>query len=63
MDVVDRKILAALQEDGRLTITELAAQVGLRTVNTELTSARLRWAGLSAWELDCHGRVGLRIAG
>jgi DNA-binding Lrp family transcriptional regulator len=29
MDAVDRKILAALQEDGRLTITELAAQVGL----------------------------------
>jgi DNA-binding Lrp family transcriptional regulator len=29
MDVVNRKILAALQEDGRLTITELAAQVGL----------------------------------
>ena len=29
MDVVDRKILAVLQEDGRLTITELAAQVGL----------------------------------
>jgi DNA-binding Lrp family transcriptional regulator len=29
MDVLDRKILAALQQDGRLTITELAAQVGL----------------------------------
>ena len=29
MDAVDRKILAALQEDGRLTVTELAAQVGL----------------------------------
>jgi DNA-binding Lrp family transcriptional regulator len=29
MDAVDRKILAALQEDGRLTITELAARVGL----------------------------------
>jgi DNA-binding Lrp family transcriptional regulator len=29
MDRVDRKILAALQEDGRLTVTELAAQVGL----------------------------------
>ncbi len=29
MDAVDRKILAALQEDGRLTITELAAHVGL----------------------------------
>jgi DNA-binding Lrp family transcriptional regulator len=29
MDVLDRKILAALQEDGRLTITDLAARVGL----------------------------------
>lgn len=29
MDPVNRKILAALQEDGRLTITELAARVGL----------------------------------
>ncbi|HTS99709.1 MAG TPA: Lrp/AsnC family transcriptional regulator [Streptosporangiaceae bacterium] len=29
MDAVNRKILAALQADGRLTVTELAAQVGL----------------------------------
>jgi DNA-binding Lrp family transcriptional regulator len=29
MDVTDRKILATLQEDGRLTITELASRVGL----------------------------------
>jgi DNA-binding Lrp family transcriptional regulator len=29
MDAVDRKILAVLQQDGRLTVTELAAQVGL----------------------------------
>jgi DNA-binding Lrp family transcriptional regulator len=29
MDTIDRKILALLQENGRLTITELAAQVGL----------------------------------
>ncbi|MFF0308188.1 Lrp/AsnC family transcriptional regulator [Streptosporangium sp. NPDC004379] len=29
MDGIDRKILAVLQEDGRLTITELAARVGL----------------------------------
>jgi DNA-binding Lrp family transcriptional regulator len=29
MDAVDRKILSALQEDGRLTVTELAAHVGL----------------------------------
>jgi len=29
VDAIDRKILAALQQDGRLTITELAAQVGL----------------------------------
>jgi DNA-binding Lrp family transcriptional regulator len=29
MDAVDRKILALLQEDGRLTVTELAARVGL----------------------------------
>src|SRR5882762_5707952 len=29
MDAVDRKILALLQEDGRLTITELATRIGL----------------------------------
>ncbi len=29
MDAIDRKILALLQGDGRLTVTELAAQVGL----------------------------------
>jgi DNA-binding Lrp family transcriptional regulator len=29
MDAVDRKILAVLQAEGRLTITELAARVGL----------------------------------
>lgn len=29
MDAVDRKILALLQQDGRLTVTELAARVGL----------------------------------
>ncbi len=29
MDAVDRKILALLQDDGRLTLTELAGRVGL----------------------------------
>ena len=29
MDAVDRKILALLQDDGRLSVTELAARVGL----------------------------------
>lgn len=29
MDATDRKILALLQEDGRLTVTELAERVGL----------------------------------
>ncbi|MES9536983.1 MULTISPECIES: Lrp/AsnC family transcriptional regulator [unclassified Actinomadura] len=29
MDAIDRQILAVLQEDGRLTVTELAARVGL----------------------------------
>jgi DNA-binding Lrp family transcriptional regulator len=29
VDAIDRKILAVLQEDGRLTVTELAARVGL----------------------------------
>ncbi|MGH3446197.1 MAG: Lrp/AsnC family transcriptional regulator [Nocardioidaceae bacterium] len=29
MDAIDRKILAVLQADGRLTVTELAARVGL----------------------------------
>ena len=29
MDSIDRKILATLQQDGRLTVTELAGRVGL----------------------------------
>ena len=29
MDSLDRKILAELQQDGRLTVTELAERVGL----------------------------------
>lgn len=29
MDSIDRKILASLQQDGRLTVTELAGRVGL----------------------------------
>jgi DNA-binding Lrp family transcriptional regulator len=29
MDAIDRKILAVLQEDGRLSVTDLAARVGL----------------------------------
>lgn len=29
VDAIDRKILAQLQQDGRLTVTELAARVGL----------------------------------
>jgi DNA-binding Lrp family transcriptional regulator len=29
MDAIDRKILAVLQQDGRLTVTDLAARVGL----------------------------------
>lgn len=29
MDTIDRKILAALQDDGRLTVTDLAERVGL----------------------------------
>jgi DNA-binding Lrp family transcriptional regulator len=29
MDAIDQKILAELQEDGRLTVTELSAKVGL----------------------------------
>jgi DNA-binding Lrp family transcriptional regulator len=29
MDAIDRKILALLQDDGRLTVTELAGRIGL----------------------------------
>lgn len=29
MDAIDREILAALQEDGRLSVTDLAARIGL----------------------------------
>ncbi|MFT4596204.1 MAG: Lrp/AsnC family leucine-responsive transcriptional regulator [Paracrocinitomix sp.] len=39
MDAIDRKILAILQEDGRITVTELAKQVQL---SVSATGERLR---------------------
>lgn len=35
MDRIDRKILVILQEEGRLTLTELAARVGLSLSSTQ----------------------------
>ncbi|WP_411196382.1 Lrp/AsnC family transcriptional regulator, partial [Rhizobium sp.] len=41
LDQFDRKILAALAEDGRLSITDLAARVGLSKTPCQLRFKRL----------------------
>lgn len=46
MDVVDRKIIAALQEDGRMTATELADRLPLSLSATTERLRRLRSSGV-----------------
>lgn len=48
LDSIDRKILAALQDDGRLTNLELAARVGLSPPPCLRRVRRLREAGVIA---------------
>ncbi|GAB3399339.1 Lrp/AsnC family transcriptional regulator [Flindersiella endophytica] len=48
MDQVDRKILAELQRDGRLTITELASKVGLSLSPCHRRLRELERAGVIA---------------
>ncbi|WP_333618276.1 Lrp/AsnC family transcriptional regulator [Dietzia sp.] len=46
MDAVDRKIIAELQDDGRLSVTELAARVGLTVSPTHRRVRDLEEAGV-----------------
>ncbi|MFZ5709658.1 MAG: Lrp/AsnC family transcriptional regulator [Pseudomonadota bacterium] len=45
LDEIDRAILRALCRDGRLTVTELAARVGLSKSPTQVRLTRLQAAG------------------
>ncbi|MGW6200176.1 Lrp/AsnC family transcriptional regulator [Kribbella sp. NPDC055110] len=46
MDAIDRNILAVLQEDGRLTVTELAQRVGLSAAPCHRRLRELERAGV-----------------
>jgi Lrp/AsnC family leucine-responsive transcriptional regulator len=46
MDTIDRKIIGALQDDGRMSTTELAAHVSLSVSATSERLRRLRESGL-----------------
>jgi Lrp/AsnC family leucine-responsive transcriptional regulator len=46
LDSFDRKIIAALAEDGRLTITDLAERVGLSKTPCQVRLRRLRAKGV-----------------
>ena len=48
MDAFDRKLLAALQDDGRLTNQELADRVGLSSSQCSRRRAALEAAGIIA---------------
>jgi len=48
MDSIDRRILAALQRDGRIAVTELAAEVGLSPTPCARRLARLESSGIVA---------------
>ncbi len=46
MDQFDRRILAVLAEDGRITVTDLARQVGLSKTPCQVRLRRLRETGV-----------------
>ena len=46
MDQFDRKILAVLAEDGRITVTELASRVGLSKTPCQVRLRRLQETGV-----------------
>lgn len=63
LDPIDRKILHALQQDGRVTMTDLAAQVGLSATPCTERVRRLEREGIIS---SYHARVnpaalGLRV--
>jgi Lrp/AsnC family leucine-responsive transcriptional regulator len=63
LDPIDRKILNALQQDGRVTMTDLAAQVGLSATPCTERVRRLEREGIIS---GYHARVnplalGLRV--
>lgn len=45
LDLFDRRILAALSEDGRMSVTELAARIGLSKTPAQVRLRRLIEAG------------------
>jgi len=64
MDATDRRILAALQRDGRLSVTELAAEVGLSQTPCARRLARLEADGIVdgySARID-QARVGLPVS-
>lgn len=48
MDAIDRRIISALQRDGRMAVTELAAAVGLSATPCARRVARLEAEGIIA---------------
>lgn len=46
MDALDRRIIAALQRDGRISVTDLAAEIGLSPTPCARRIARLEDAGI-----------------
>ena len=63
LDPIDRKILEALQQDGRITMTELAAQIGVSATPCTERVRRLERDGIIS---GYHARVnpvalGLRV--
>lgn len=48
IDAIDRRILVALQKDGRMSLTDLADQVGLSATPCKRRLARLEESGLIA---------------
>lgn len=48
IDAIDRKILAAVQKDGRISLADLAEQVGLSATPCKRRLARLEESGLIA---------------
>ena len=63
LDAADRRILRALQQDGRLAVTALAEQVGLSATPCQRRLKRLEEAGVIAGYAArvTPGRVGLPL--
>lgn len=64
MDAIDRRILVSLQRDGRMSVTELAAAVGLSHTPCARRVARLEKDGIIegySARIDPH-RVGLPVS-